>query len=64
MKIVLGGFMAGLVQGLVGLGSCFIVIFVLIQYKVLPQVASAVSGYIIFFVGWASLIQALVVGSL
>ena len=63
-KLILGGLIAGLVQGLVGLGSCFIVIFVLLQFKVLPQVASAVSGYIIVFVGWASLLQALVVGDL
>lgn len=62
--MVLGGFLAGLVQGLVGLGSGFIVIFYLLRNGVIPQVASAVSGYIILFVGSASLLQALVIGSL
>lgn len=64
LTIVLGGLIAGLVQGLVGLGSGFVVIFVMLKKGVIPQVASTVSGYIIFFVGSASLLQALVVGSL
>lgn len=62
VKLVVGGFMAGLIQGLVGLGSCFIIIYVMMSFDVMPQVASAVSGYIIVFVGAASLIQSLVIG--
>ena len=61
--IIIGGsLIAGLCQGTMGIGSGYVVIFCMLSIGIIPQVTAAVSGFIIFFVGIASLIQVLVLG--
>lgn len=56
LNIVGGGLIAGLLQGIIGMGSGHMISLVLLSYSFSPEVTSATSGYIIFFVGSASLI--------
>ena len=54
LMISIGGLMAGLVQGILGVGSGTFIMLVLLSYNIDPRVASATSGYQIFFIGSAS----------
>lgn len=54
--ISLGGMAAGFVQGILGVGSGTFIMAVLLSYKIDPRVASATSGYQIFFIGAASFV--------
>ena len=55
-NIAAGGVAAGLLHGIIGMGSGHMLSLVLLAYNFSPEVTSATSGYIIFFVGSASLI--------
>lgn len=62
IKIVGGGIVAGLLQGIIGMGSGHMISLVLLSMEFRPEVTSGTSGYIIFFVGSASMIEAFVLG--
>ena len=62
--ICLGGLGAGLVQGILGVGSGTFIMGVLLAYNLDPRVASATSGYQIFFIGAASFIETFINGSI
>ena len=51
-------------QGTLGVGSGTCIMAVLLAYKIDPRVASATSGYQIFFVGSASLVEELINGDI
>lgn len=57
--IVLGGFIGGFLQGIIGLGSGNTMVAAMLVVGVDASVTAATSGYQIFFVGMASLVQAL-----
>lgn len=54
--IALGGLSAGLVQGMFGVGSGTFTMAIFLSYNLDPRVASATSGYQIFFIGTGSFI--------
>lgn len=60
MMIALGGLSAGFVQGILGVCSGTFIMLVLLSYNIDPRVASATSGYQIFFIGGASFVEAFV----
>ena len=62
--IALGGFTAGMVQGILGVGSGTFIMGVLLSYNLDPRVASATSGYQIFFIGAASFIETFINGKI
>ena len=62
--ICLGGLGAGLIQGILGVGSGTFIMGVLLGYNLDPRVASATSGYQIFFIGAASFIETFINGSI
>ena len=62
LTLIGGSVLAGLCQGTMGIGSGYVIILCMLQLGVLPQVTAAVSGFIIFFVGMASLVQVLILG--
>lgn len=53
--IVLGGFLAGIVQGILGVGSGSCIMAVLLMTPINTTSASATSGYQILFIGLAAL---------
>lgn len=61
-KIVAGGIVAGLLQGVIGMGSGHMISLVLLSMDFRPEVTSGTSGYVVFFVGSASMIEAYVLG--
>ena len=56
MAIIFGGLLAGFVQGILGVGSGTVVMLVLLTYNFDARVASATSGFQIFFIGAASFV--------
>lgn len=52
----MGGFGAGLAQGILGLGSGTVVMATLLRFPINPRSASATSGYQILFNGLGSLV--------
>ena len=65
VSILIGGsLLAGLCQGVMGIGSGYVIILCMLHIGVTPQVTAASSGFIIFFVGLASLIQVIVLGQI
>jgi uncharacterized membrane protein YfcA len=54
--ICLGGYFAGLVQGILGVGSGTFIMGVFVILDLHPQVAAATSGYQILFIGIAAFI--------
>ena len=62
--VALGGTSAGLVQGILGVGSGTFIMGVLLAYDLDPRVASATSGYQIFFIGAASFIETFINGKI
>ena len=64
IMIALGGFSAGLVQGILGVGSGTFIMGVLLAYDLDTRVASATSGYQIFFIGAASFIETFINGKI
>ena len=62
--IGLGGLSAGLVQGILGVGSGTFIMGVFLAFNLDPRVASATSGYQIFFVGAASFLEGFITGSI
>jgi uncharacterized membrane protein YfcA len=58
LTIFVGGFLGGLVQGIIGAGSGTMMLGALIYSGLDPKVAAATSGFQIFFIGASSLIQA------
>lgn len=56
-KIVAGGLAAGLLQGIIGMGSGHMISLVLLSMFMRPEVTSATSGFMIFFIGSASLVE-------
>lgn len=54
-----GGFVGGLLQGVIGLGSGNMMIAALLHVGIDARVTGATSGYQIVFIGMASLIEAL-----
>lgn len=57
VMISLGGLCAGLVQGILGVGSGTFIMGVLLSFNLDTRVASATSGYQIFFIGAASFLE-------
>lgn len=57
--IVLGGFIGGFLQGIIGLGSGNTMVAAMLVVGVDATVTAATSGYQIFFIGMASLVEAL-----
>lgn len=55
MKVCAGGFAAGTIQGLLGMGCGTCIMMVLLSFPMVSTSASATSGYQIFFTGAASL---------
>lgn len=51
-------------QGICGVGSGTCIMAVLLALKIPPRVASASSGYQIFFIGSAALVEGLINGDL
>lgn len=62
LVLIGGSLIAGLCQGIMGIGSGYVIILCMLSIGILPQVTAAVSGFIIFFVGIASLIQVIILG--
>lgn len=62
--IGLGGFTAGLVQGILGVGSGTFIMGVFLTFNLNPRVASATSGYQIFFIGAASFTEGFITNSI
>ena len=62
--IALGGSCAGLVQGILGVGSGTFIMGVLLAYDLDTRVASATSGYQIFFIGAASFLETFINGKI
>lgn len=61
-KIAAGGIVAGLLQGIIGMGSGHMISLVLLSMNFRPEVTSGTAGYIIFFVGSASMIESFILG--
>jgi uncharacterized membrane protein YfcA len=61
-KIALGGIVAGILQGVIGLGSGHMISLVLLSLNFRPEVTSGTTGYIVFFVGSASMIESFILG--
>lgn len=57
--IACGGFVGGILQGILGVGAGDSIVAALLTVGVAPRVASATSGYQIFFAGMSSLVGAL-----
>lgn len=57
--VACGGFVGGILQGILGVGAGDSIVTALLTVGVAPRVASATSGYQIFFAGMSSLIGAL-----
>lgn len=55
--IGLGAFSAGMVQGILGVGSGTVIMGVFLALNLNPRVASATSGYQVFFIGAASFVE-------
>lgn len=64
IMVSLGGLCAGLVQGILGVGSGTFIMGVLLAYNLDTRVASATSGYQIFFIGAASFIESFINNSI
>ena len=60
--MALGGFSAGMVQGILGVGSGTFTMAIFLSYNLDPRVASATSGYQIFFIGAGSFIETFING--
>lgn len=54
--ICLGGYCAGLVQGILGVGSGTFIMGTFMALNLHPKVAAATSGYQILFIGMATFI--------
>jgi uncharacterized membrane protein YfcA len=61
-KIAVGGIVAGILQGVIGLGSGHMITLVLLSLNFRPEVTSGTTGYIVFFVGSASMIESFILG--
>jgi hypothetical protein len=59
MILVCGGFIGGLLQGIIGVGSGNMMVWAMLVIGIDPKVTTATSGYQIVFVGAASLIEAI-----
>ena len=57
LRVVSGSFLAGLIQGILGMGCGTCIMLVLLSFPLNSTAASATSGYQILFTGSASLIE-------
>jgi uncharacterized membrane protein YfcA len=59
-----GGFAAGFVAGFLGMGAGLVMIPVLLQYELLPRIASATSAFINLMISLNNLISLLTIDHL
>ena len=62
--IALGGFSAGMIQGILGVGSGTFIMAIFLTFNLNPRVASATSGFQVFFIGSASFIEGFITDSI
>jgi len=55
LKVCAGGFAAGAIQGILGMGCGTCIVTMLLSFPIAPTSAIATSGYQILFTGAASL---------
>lgn len=54
--VCLGGYFAGFIQGILGVGSGTVIMGTMIALELHPKVAAATSGYQIFFIGMSAFV--------